>query len=104
MHARLLPQARPQPLQLHDVDIRGTVGPAIPELCLVLPHISLENDPGLLLLNIIDPIKLHTGLRPNSAWIPYTLLLRIVAIRFPTWGFYVKVLLAGRANLKGRIS
>ena len=29
------------------------------------------------------PIKLETGLRPNSAGIPYTLLLRIEAIGFP---------------------
>ena len=29
-----------------------------------------------------DPIKLETGLRPNSAEIPYTLLLRIEAVGF----------------------
>ena len=28
----------------------------------------------------------NTGLRPNSAGIPYTLLLRIEAIGFPTFG------------------
>ena len=32
----------------------------------------------------VNPIKLETGLRPNSAGIPYTLLLRIEAIGFPT--------------------
>ena len=35
---------------------------------------------------IINPIKLETGLRPNSAGIPYTLLLRIEAMGFPTFG------------------
>ena len=34
----------------------------------------------------VNPIKLETGLRPNSAGIPYTLLLRIEAGRFPTFG------------------
>ena len=34
----------------------------------------------------VNPIKLETGLRPNSAGIPYTLLLRIEAIGFPTLG------------------
>ena len=33
-----------------------------------------------------NPIKLETGLRPNSAGIPYTVLLRIEAIGFPTFG------------------
>ena len=32
------------------------------------------------------PIKLDTGLRPNGAGIPYTLLLRIEAMGFPTFG------------------
>ena len=31
-------------------------------------------------------IKLQTGLRPNSAGIPYTLLLRTEVIGFPTFG------------------
>ena len=35
---------------------------------------------------IVIPIKLETGLRPNSAGIPYTSLLRIEAIGFPTFG------------------
>ena len=34
----------------------------------------------------MSPIKLETGLRPNSAGIPYTLLLRIEALGFPTFG------------------
>ena len=34
----------------------------------------------------VNPIKLETGLRPNSAGIPYTLLLRTEAIGFPTFG------------------
>ena len=33
----------------------------------------------------VNPIKLETWLRPNSAGIPYTLLLRIEAIGFPTF-------------------
>ena len=33
----------------------------------------------------VNPIKLETGLRPNSAGIPYTLLLRIEAMGFPTF-------------------
>ena len=33
----------------------------------------------------VSPIKLETGLRPNSAGTPYTLLLRIEAIGFPTF-------------------
>ena len=37
-------------------------------------------DPG-----IVNPVKLETGLRPNSAGIPYTLLLRIEAMGFPTF-------------------
>ena len=37
-------------------------------------------------LGTVDPIKLETGLRPNSARIPYTLVLRIEAIGFPTFG------------------
>ena len=41
----------------------------------------------------MNPIKLETELRPNSAGIPYTLLLRIEAIGFPTFGllFYNRV-------------
>ena len=34
----------------------------------------------------VTPIKLETGLRPNSAGIPYTLLLRTEAMGFPTFG------------------
>ena len=34
----------------------------------------------------VNPVKLETGLRPNSAGIPFTLLLRIEAIGFPTFG------------------
>ena len=35
---------------------------------------------------MVNPRKLETGLRPNSAGIPYTLLLRTEAIGFPTFG------------------
>ena len=34
----------------------------------------------------MNPIKLETELRPNSAGITYTLLLRIETIGFPTFG------------------
>ena len=34
----------------------------------------------------VNPIKLETGLRPKCAGIPYTLLLRIEAMGFPTLG------------------
>ena len=37
-------------------------------------------------LNTVNPIKLETGCWPNSAGIPYTSLLRIEAIGFPTFG------------------
>ena len=33
----------------------------------------------------VNPIKLETGLRPNSSGIPYTLLLGIEAVGFPTF-------------------
>ena len=33
----------------------------------------------------VNLIKLETGLRPNSAGIPYALLLRFEAIGFPTF-------------------
>ena len=36
--------------------------------------------------SIVDPKKLETGLRTISAGIPYTLLLRIEAMGFPTFG------------------
>ena len=35
---------------------------------------------------MVNPKKLETGLRPNSAGIPGALLLRIEAIGFPTFG------------------
>ena len=34
----------------------------------------------------VNPIKLETGLRPNSAGIPFLLLLSLEAIEFPTFG------------------
>ena len=37
-------------------------------------------------LHTVNPKKLETGLRTNSAGIPYTLLLRIEAVGFPTFG------------------
>ena len=38
----------------------------------------------------VNPLKLETGLRPNSAGIPYTVLLRIEAIGFPTFGLLLQ--------------
>ena len=51
----------------------------------------LEGDPKTELWSLwvkptVNPIKLETGLRPNSAGIPYTLLFRIEAMGFPTFG------------------
>ena len=44
-------------------------------------------DLGFRLKNpTVNSVKLETGLRPNSAGIPYTLLLRIEAMGFPTFG------------------
>ena len=37
-------------------------------------------------LHIVNPKKLETGKRTNSAGIPYALLLRVEAIWFPTFG------------------
>ena len=35
---------------------------------------------------LVNPIKLETGLWPNRAGIPYTLLLRVEAMGFTTFG------------------
>ena len=43
----------------------------------------------------VNPIKLETGLRSNSAGIPYALLLRIEAIGFPTFRLLLYKLFAG---------
>ena len=40
---------------------------------------------------MVNSIKLETGSRPNSAGIPYTLLLRIEAMGFPTFGLLLYV-------------
>ena len=40
---------------------------------------------GKALKLTVNSIKLETGLRPNSAGVPYILLLRIEAMRFPTF-------------------
>ena len=37
------------------------------------------------LMITVNSIKLETGLRPNSAGVAYILLLRIEAMRFPTF-------------------
>ena len=47
--------------------------------------IKRGKDKGTDLILLVNSIKLETGLRPNSAGIPYTLLLRIEAIGFPTF-------------------
>ena len=41
---------------------------------------------------LVNPKKLETGLRTLSAGIPYTLLLRTVAIGFPTFGLLLYLL------------
>ena len=41
---------------------------------------------GFVGRNTVNTIKLETGLRQNSAGTPYTLLLRIEDIVFPTFG------------------
>ena len=41
---------------------------------------ATDSFPTVLRTYTVNPIKLETGLRPNSAGIPYTLLLRIEAI------------------------
>ena len=50
------------------------------ELMVSNPFIPYET-----LYPTVNPRKLETGLRPNSAGIPYTLLLRIEATGFPTF-------------------
>ena len=45
----------------------------------------------MFLPTIVNPKKLETGLRTISAGIPYTLLLRIEAIGFPTFGLLLYV-------------
>ena len=43
-------------------------------------------DQGLIRVITVNPVKLETGLRPKRAGTPFTLLLRIEAIGFPTFG------------------
>ena len=51
----------------------------------------LKSTPSGLRTGIEEtPIKLETGLRSNSAGIPYTLLLRIEAMGFPSWASTVE--------------
>ena len=40
-------------------------------------------------MSIVNPKKLETGLRTNSAGMPYTLLSGIEAAGFPTFGLLV---------------
>ena len=45
---------------------------------------------------------METGLKPNSAGIPYTLVLRIEAIGFPTFGLLLYLpMIRGTASRKG---
>ena len=54
-----------------------------PHPCLSTPVVVLNSE---RMPSTVNPIKLETGLRPNSAGIPYTLLLlRIEATGFPTF-------------------
>ena len=45
--------------------------------------------------SIVNPKKLETGLRTNSAGILYILLLRIEAIGFPTFGLLLYIIIIG---------
>ena len=59
--------------------------------CVLLEKVSRvypRPGPGLWrhITYTVNPKKLETGLRPNSAGIPYALLLRSEAIGFPTFG------------------
>ena len=55
-----------------------------------IPDEWKDNNPKPSSLNptpyMVNPRKLETGLRPTSAGIPYTLLLRTEAVGFPTFG------------------
>ena len=61
----------------------------VPSLC---QRLRGQNDPTSFVMflrtafPIFSPKKLEAGLRTNSAGIPYTLLLRIEVIGFPTFG------------------
>ena len=52
---------------------------------------------------MVNPKKLETGLRTNSAGIPYTLLLRIEAIGFPTFGFLLYIVRKGAQSLEDAV-
>ena len=56
------------------------------ETAVVTATALLHHGGSSLNYSTVNPIKLETGLRPNSAGIPYTVLLRIEAIGFPTFG------------------
>ena len=51
-----------------------------------VPHSLLRTRQCRTDQSIVKPKKLETGIRTTSAGIPYTLLLRIQAIGFPTFG------------------
>ena len=62
------------------------------------------------LIVTVNPKKLETGFRPNSAGIPYTLLLRIGAMGFPIFGLLLyiqdykeRLFLRSPAQTPGRI-
>ena len=54
------------------------------------PDVKRELSPESL---IVNPLKLETGLRPNSAGIPYTLKDRGYWV--PNFGFYCKASVSG---------
>ena len=60
----------------------GLLGPFLWFRSLRALPLSLQDLPAVT----VNPIKLETGLRPKSAGIPYTLLLRTEATGFPTFG------------------
>ena len=61
----------------------GLLGPFLWFRSLRALPLSLQDLPAVT----VNPIKLETGLRPKSAGIPSTVLLRIEAIEFPNLGF-----------------
>ena len=89
------PTFRPLQGRQHRSSIAASVSHLVPSFamlgvlgapCVVFQSISLQ----CLAFDVyvkaptVNPIKLETGLRPNSAGIPYTLLLGIEAMWFPT--------------------
>ena len=68
----------------------------IPQIRGLVALLITTHEPASMLTikaSTLNPIKLETGLRPNSAGIPYTLLLRTEAVGFPTFGLLLYIIL-----------